>query len=142
MPEQTKYETRDVSVLGLAGFALGLGVAIFATFLVVAAFYNLFEARNPSSDSPSRIEFQPKMLAPPPRLQTDPAIELKQFRAAEDAKLNSYGWIDRNAGIIRIPIQRAMDLVVQRGLPTRGAGTQNNSGKTAEDMVKERANKK
>ncbi len=54
-------------------------------------------------------------------------------------KLNSYGWVDRKHGVIRIPIERAMDLVAQRGLPTRGPGIQNSSGQTPEQLQQEKA---
>jgi hypothetical protein len=44
---------------------------------------------------------------------------LKQLRATEDTTLTTYGWVDRDNGIVHIPIDRAMDLILQRGLPTR-----------------------
>lgn len=56
---------------------------------------------------------------PKPDLQIDDdhAERLKLY-AAQNAELNSYGWVDRSNGIVRIPIERAMDLILQRGLPT------------------------
>jgi hypothetical protein len=44
---------------------------------------------------------------------------LNKIRVREDGLLDSYGWVDENAGTVRIPIERAMDLLVQRGLPVR-----------------------
>ena len=44
---------------------------------------------------------------------------LRQLRATEDAALTTYGWVDRKNGIVHIPIDRAMDLILQRGLPAR-----------------------
>jgi hypothetical protein len=58
-------------------------------------------------------------VPPEPRLQTSPREDLQNFREQEDTVLKSYGWVDRNAGIVRIPIEEAMKLTVQRGLPTR-----------------------
>jgi hypothetical protein len=58
---------------------------------------------------------------PEPRLQADPAGDLKRFRTKEDAALNSYEWEDRSRGAIRMPIDRAMRLLLRRGLPTRAA---------------------
>jgi hypothetical protein len=72
-------------------------------------------------------------------LQVNSTIDLKRYEAAEHAKLNSYGWIDKSAGIIHIPIERAMDLVSQRGLPTRGPGTQDASGITPVQMQERKA---
>lgn len=88
---------------------------------------------------PSRIALQPRNLAPQPQLQTESTTDLDKYRAAEEAKLNSYAWIDKQAGIIRIPIERAMDLIAQRGLPTRGVGTQDSSGITPQQMQQQKA---
>jgi hypothetical protein len=71
-------------------------------------------------------------------LQTNPNADLEQFQAEQEVLLNSYAWVDKNAGIIRIPIERAMDLIAQRGLPTRGPGTQNASGITPVQMQKQK----
>ena len=57
---------------------------------------------------------------PQPRLQTQPARDLRRLRAEEEARLNSYGWIDRSAGVAHIPIDQAMDLLLERGLPDVG----------------------
>ena len=61
------------------------------------------------------------MLPPEPRLQVSAPKDLKQYKAAQEEILNSYGWVDQKAGIVRIPIDRAMDILVQKGLPVRGA---------------------
>ena len=58
------------------------------------------------------------------RLQAHPRQDLKELREAEDALLKSYGWVDKNEGVIRIPIDEAMKLVLQRGLPSRPASEQ------------------
>jgi hypothetical protein len=54
-------------------------------------------------------------------LLVDEPAALHQFRTREDDMLRHYGWVDRNAGTIRLPIDRAKDLLLQRGLPVRGA---------------------
>ena len=56
---------------------------------------------------------------PEPRLQTDPRQDLADMRAKEDEVLGSYGWVDKNAGVVRIPIDAAMKLTLERGLPAR-----------------------
>ena len=56
-----------------------------------------------------------------PRLQAKPANEIYDFRIREKAELEGYGWLDRNAGTVRIPIAEAMRLTVERGLPARPA---------------------
>ena len=56
---------------------------------------------------------------PQPRLEGDERREINDFREQEEQTLNSYGWVDQKAGVVRIPIERAMQLMAQRGLPTR-----------------------
>jgi len=58
-------------------------------------------------------------LPPTPRLQTAPYDDLTRMRATEEEKLNSYGWVDRRSGTVRIPIERAIELTAERGLPAR-----------------------
>ena len=58
-------------------------------------------------------------MPPEPRLQTNPREDLRELRAKEDELLGSYGWVDKNAGVVRIPIEDAMKLTVERGLPAR-----------------------
>jgi len=57
--------------------------------------------------------------APEPRLLTNEPANLADFRASEAAKVETYGWIDQPAGIVRIPVERAKDLILERGLPAR-----------------------
>jgi hypothetical protein len=76
--------------------------------------------------------------APEPRLQFSPRADMDAFRAREEAELHSYGWIDRTGGVVRLPIERAMDLIVQRGFPTRTNGVQQTGGKTPLELLQER----
>ncbi len=55
---------------------------------------------------------------PQPRLERNERLEINNFRLQEEQTLNSYGWVDQKAGVVRIPIDRAMQLIAQRGLPT------------------------
>ncbi|MBY0278373.1 hypothetical protein K2Z84_23840 [Candidatus Binatia bacterium] len=53
---------------------------------------------------------------PAPRLQVDPALDIYDHRKAEQQVLTSYGWVDQKSGVVRIPIERAMGLLVERGI--------------------------
>jgi hypothetical protein len=55
---------------------------------------------------------------PEPRLEDDERTELNGFRLREEQQLESYGWVDQNAGVVHIPIDQAMKLIAERGLPT------------------------
>jgi hypothetical protein len=61
----------------------------------------------------------PRQVPPGPRLQIDPQRDLRALLDAQNAILQSYGWVDREAGTARIPIARAIDLLAERGLPVR-----------------------
>jgi hypothetical protein len=62
---------------------------------------------------------QSSRLPPEPRLQTNPRQDLRDMRVAEDRALHSYAWVDKGAGVVRITIEDAMRLTVERGLPSR-----------------------
>ena len=116
------YEVRDVNARGVGLLTLGLAVAVGAAMVLMVALFGLF------STEASRIQQQPVSLAgapdaipPEPRLQSHPARDLDAMRAAEQAMLDGYAWVDRGNGIVSIPIQQAMERVVARGLPVRGA---------------------
>jgi hypothetical protein len=60
---------------------------------------------------------------PSPRLQTQPYKDVMQLKAEQRGVLNSYGWIDKANGVVHIPIDRAMQLTIERGLPARAGGS-------------------
>ena len=136
---QVGHETRDISVTLVTWFSVGLIISGIAIYLAIAGLYRHFARQTSSLEPASRIALETPMVVPTPQLQINPALDFEQFRAAEDAQLNSYGWIDKQGGVIRIPIERAMDLIAERGLPARGPGTQNSSGKTSVQMQQEKA---
>ncbi len=80
------------------------------------------DAKNANNPAASMMSERSK-LPPEPRLQAEPKIELKDLRADEDTILSSYGWIDPNKGIVRIPIAQAIDIVAQKGLPSKPSPT-------------------
>jgi hypothetical protein len=79
---------------------------------------------------------------PKPNLQTSPHDDLVAFRAREDVELNSYGWINRTSGVVRIPIDRAMDLIASRGLPVRSSNGPVQVGKSEFELARERPSEK
>ncbi len=76
---------------------------------------------------------------PGPNLQTDPREDLLALRAREQAQLTTYGWADRTNGIVRIPIERTMELILERGLPTRASNAPARAGKSSLELIQEKA---
>src|SRR5690349_18099222 len=120
---QHGHERKDVNVISLFAIVLTLFILGAVIFLVVTMMMHYFKAHEPSKTAgQANIPATHSEEFPQPRLEVKPGASLAEFRAAEDADLNSYGWIDRNTGTVRIPIDRAMQLILERGLPDVGAG--------------------
>lgn len=113
------HELRDLSPKAIALFALSLAILLVLVVLVtyfLHEHYLTVQVRTQAPPSPLSAAREP---TPEPRLAVTPGEDLKALRAAEDSLLKSYAWIDRQQGIVRIPIDRAIELLAQRGLPTR-----------------------
>jgi hypothetical protein len=118
---QAHHESSDVNIRAIFGFALGLLVTGIIIHLLVWVLFQYFTAREGRASPPAfpLAVTQGTRLPPEPRLQTNPRQDLSDLRAREDQLLSSYGWVDKNAGLVRIPIDQAMKLTVERGLPSR-----------------------
>jgi hypothetical protein len=118
------HEESDVNIRAVFAFAAGLVLTAAFIQFVVWILFAYFEARanrKVTPEFPLAVQ-QENRLPPEPRLQTNPRADLAELRAQEDNALQTYGWVDKNASVVRIPIEQAMKLVVQRGLPTRSQG--------------------
>jgi hypothetical protein len=115
------HETRDVDVRGIFWFGVGLVVVSLVVVVLMDLLFEYFAAREDRAQAaPASLIRSTGEAAPPePRLQGQPVVDLEAMRSEEDALLESYGWIDRDGGVVRIPIDRAMDLLLERGLPAR-----------------------
>ena len=128
--ESKAYETRDVKLRPLVVFIAGLTIVGIFTYLVTFVIFRLFSGQAAQQDaqvapsSMSRPAPAPgeERLPPEPRLQVNPASDMERLRTQEDAVLTTYGWVDRQAGIARIPIDVAMRQVLDEGLPVRQPG--------------------
>jgi hypothetical protein len=115
------YERSDVTIRPIVAAAVGLAISVVITVVLMQVLINYFASRESRQSAPANpLAGAYGLKAPPePRLQTAPVDDLLVLRKAEDQALTSYGWIDREAGVARIPIERAMELVLKRGLPGR-----------------------
>ncbi len=115
---EVAYERRDVD--GPVILLVGVLFVVIAVIIHAAvwALFKSFDARSARQGRPATLVNARPTTPPVPRLQVDPAADLRRMRASEDESLESYGWIDKEKGIARIPIERAMELIAGRGLPT------------------------
>jgi len=120
--EEVAHESRDINFRAVHAFAAGLLLLGIVVYFVVWVFLGYLRRE----DTTGQLEFplaagQENRLPPEPRLQTNPRQDMRDLRDSEDERLTTYGWVDRNAGVVRIPIDEAMKLTLQRGLASRPA---------------------
>ncbi|MGH7969328.1 MAG: hypothetical protein ACREIC_11435 [Limisphaerales bacterium] len=137
----TGHETRDANVRWIARVLVFLFVSGLAIQFILSGLLSNLKHTPPPTD-----RWRPRAYAehvPPsapqfPRLQVSPPLDLLAFRAREEAELNTYGWVNRTSGVVRIPIERAMELVLQEGLPVRANPNANRLGPSTYQLMQQR----
>jgi len=116
-----RYEKEDINERSTVWFGVWILVLMVGVSFLLKPLYNLLVARGVETQAPAAYvaESDPGALEPPgPRLQATPERQLAELRAQEDAILSSYAWVEKDRGVARIPIDEAMRIVAERGLPT------------------------
>jgi len=119
---QHSHETREAVPRYIIYFAIAVAITVAASFLVswgVLDFFRSHHTYPPPESALSRGRVLPP--AGVPRLQTHPNEDLQVYLNRERRILDTYGWVNRKQGIVRIPIQRAMTVLLQNGLPVRNS---------------------
>jgi hypothetical protein len=115
-PPRTGHETTDASPAVIGLFALGLVIMIALVLPLLNWIYWRMEASAERRDVPLS-SMAGKQVVPEPRLETDTTADLTRLRASEDERLSSYGWVDAEHKAVRIPVDRAIEILAERGLP-------------------------
>lgn len=129
----TEFEREDLGSRGIFVFMIGLAVSMIVIYFVIVGMYSFldkYERSQMVTASPlvttkgsiSRVMTQADMDKDfkdngAPMLETNERGQLREFLMNQENQLNSYDWVDEKAGVARIPIDHAMELVVQRGVP-------------------------
>jgi hypothetical protein len=138
------YERRDISAAGVLYFLAALAAMGLLTHFVVIGVYSYLEKNSRAHEAPvsplvTNVPEDTRHLPPEyktddegrdyekylrknfpaPQLETDEITQLDKVRLGEAQILSTYEYVDKNAGTVRIPIDRAMELIAQRGLPVR-----------------------
>jgi hypothetical protein len=116
---ENRHEHRDVNVWAVYKFGIALSVLCVVAVGLLYGLYTFFLNREGGALGRGQANIEGRPLPPNPRLQSKPIVDLKEIRAAEDKILNGYGWVDQKTGVAHIPVDRAIDLLAQRGLATR-----------------------
>ena len=119
MHPQVGHELSDLRPGYIALFGIALTTVIVAAAVITSLLIHFKAAEQSRQETPVPRLAGEREATPGPRLQVDANKELRQMRAAEDAALNSYGWVDKSSGSVRIPIERAMVILATKGLPAR-----------------------
>jgi hypothetical protein len=117
------HEETDVNVGAIMRYGIGLfAIAVFI-HLFLWWLLGVYERQNQRAQTQvfPMAAGQEDRLPPAPRLQDNPQQELQELRAQQKALLEGYAWVNKETGIVRIPIEDAMKIVVARGLPSREA---------------------
>jgi hypothetical protein len=105
---QIDYERSDLSLSAVAIVAVGILLLLGVAPLIMIEAFPLVRG-----DVDRHLSITP----PQPRLQTDPAADLAAYVRKERHLLDSYGWVDREHGIVRVPIEFAMERLARTGIP-------------------------
>ena len=111
------HEADRVQVRGIFGFALALIALAGVIHLVLAFVMQRFSKEEAKLQTQRPPLFALDVDVPTPHLQGNPAAELARLKKQSLDRLNTYGWVNPDAGIAHIPIDRAMDILARSGLP-------------------------
>ena len=131
------YEESDADVPALAKYGIGLAIVSVIVLVLMSWLQNFFTTQTQRVTPPASPLATQRQAPSAPRLQVVPEKDLHEARAVEDSVLHSYGWIIRDSGVVRVPIERAMELTAQRGLPFRDAKMDDRGLKSADGGLKQ-----
>jgi len=115
-----KTEGDGISYRGIVVFVVILVVTTIVCELIVVGMYKMMDAKSQTAGVARAPMAAPAGTLPPgPNLLLNEPANLQTFRAKEQNDLTTYGWLDKSAGSVRLPIDRAKELILERGLPSR-----------------------
>jgi hypothetical protein len=141
----TEFEREDLSSRGVFVFMIGLAIVGLVIYFIIVGMYSFldkYERSQMTTASPllatsgaaSRVvtkDYVEKQFKEngAPMLEDNERGQFSDYLMNQEKHLNSYGWVDEQSGVAYIPIERAMELTVQRGLPVlpKGGATETNA---------------
>jgi hypothetical protein len=142
------FERQDLAPRGILYFLLALGVMTVLSLFGLRGLFEYLDHRskmsqpevnplvtNVPTDTRHVAPGYPQSTFPSPKLEEDERGQLNGIRLNEEKTLYSYGWVDEKSGTVHIPIERAMDLIVQRGLPVRPQGAGSGAASTEKKEI-------
>jgi hypothetical protein len=150
-PSHGDYERQDLTPSAIFYFLLILSVMTILCLFALKGIYAYLDHRERASqpeinplitnipaDTRQISPGYPQATFPNPKLEEDERGQLNDIRLKEEQTLYTYGWVDEKAGTVHIPIERAMDLLVQRGLPVRSQAASDDGASAKTETKKDK----
>ena len=156
MTSHDSFEPEDLSSRSALYFLAGLVLVGLVVYLIVFGMYRFLDSYATAHQPPMSPMVTPEAdtravtpqnaeTFPQPRLEENERTQLRSFIEDQDRKLATYDWVDKDRGTVRIPIDRAMELIAQRGLPVhaedassaQSSAAQNSETKTSAPVKKQ-----
>ncbi|HZT69436.1 MAG TPA: hypothetical protein VFC10_06775 [Terriglobia bacterium] len=110
----TRHEPEGINATAVFLTGVGVLVVMWVVVVLIMPLFSYFKAERGIGPI---VNEMPARVPPEPRIQSDPRGDLHEFRARELSALQNYAWVDRKNNVISIPIDRAIQLLAQRGVP-------------------------
>lgn len=120
-PHRAGHESADATLLPITLIAVAVAALVGVALVLGDVFVAGLTRRALATERAVPGPRWPAPSPPGPRLQAHPARDLRAYRAAQRERMSRYQWMDRAAGRVRVPVERALELVVRDGLPVRKA---------------------
>jgi hypothetical protein len=140
-PPGSGHEHTDTNVWVIVKFGLWLAISAIVIHLGLGLLFGVFVKRSEETVREFPLASQEHRLPASPRLQQFPENEFHDFRLREQAVLEQYGWVNKDTGVVRMPIADAMRLAVERGLPVRAASASAEASASAKATADKTADK-
>jgi hypothetical protein len=118
-PASPGYETRDANTGGVYNFLAILAVLLAAIALVCFGLFRFFTVHYQIGETTAPF-LDRRQVPMTPQLQVNPREEWLKYREQQNQSLESYAWVDKTKGIVQVPVETAMQILVKKGLPVEG----------------------
>ena len=116
------WQDRDIRLKGVVYALVAIAAVTLFSFLAMDALFGAYDKKERARAEQASPLASVRELPPGPLLQVAPRDELAEHRAVQRTRLESYEWVDPELGIVRIPIDRALSILAEQGLPVRDGG--------------------
>jgi hypothetical protein len=114
------HERTDAHVRPIASFLAFMVVSVLAAYGVITVLFEYFTQRQITKYGTPVELVAPGGGSGAPQLQVVPGLDLREIRADEAEQLEGYGWVDQSQGLVHVPIDEAIDMLLEQGVAVRG----------------------